>query len=227
MTGNPDVLVKISNIPVKSEINDQETFDFRNNTIVDGWINVTIPYINRFGNEVDCLTSGFYLLGGNTECAIYITIACDKWCAFNLTINNTDSPKMMPSHLLSEKYLTTTVSFKERKYFYFPIGPKNRGDVAIILKKNKGDAKLFANVIGDTEKGPETWNYPTPLKKLALSYEKNPKINEMIEFCALVTYRDCKTENCAILMGVEGATKDVESEFSMIIYANNTKLNST
>jgi len=82
--------------------------------------------------------------------------------------------------------------------------------MAIVLNKTQGNSFLFASLIPDTSKGPFSWNYPKSQQRnklVAVSNEKNPDIPELIELCWRVPNLLCSTDDCALLIGVEGNSR--------------------
>lgn len=78
--------------------------------------------------------------GGNQNCSLYVSVECDSQCVYRIRVQNANrtnsTDRVSPPAYLSEMtWYTGNVTFKQTKYFYFPVDRNTTGDMVIFLNK--------------------------------------------------------------------------------------------
>ena len=125
-------------------------------------------------------------------------------------------------------YHTSTVTYGQIKYFYFPV-TKNTGDMAIILNKTgpigkNGDSVLVLNFQNDSTKSIDQWTYPRSNYFSVASVNNNSNLPEIIEICPRVLNEKCGNTSCVLMLGVIGSTKNLRSNFRLLAYTSRNRL---
>lgn len=74
--GDPAILLKLSNTPVRPVSADVQTWDYKSDNVGKVTDSIIVSFVDRSSRYAFCDNAGYNLNGGNISCGFYVAVEC-------------------------------------------------------------------------------------------------------------------------------------------------------